>query len=86
MEEAVKVSEAALLVDRNRKTLYRDYVATGKLTHFISEDGLKMIPISELKRVFGEFKKKTSKTNEKRLELKVEILEDLLIKALKGGL
>ena len=51
----VSVSEAARLCGRNRKTLYRDYLKTGKLSSTPHPTtGHKTIAISELMRVFGE--------------------------------
>ena len=52
--QLVSVAEAAKLVGRNRQTLYRDYLKTGKLSW--RQDPVtrkKLIEISELIRVFG---------------------------------
>ena len=54
--QLVSVAEAAKLVGRNRQTLYRDYLKTGKLSW--RQDPVtrkKLIEISELIRVFGAF-------------------------------
>lgn len=54
--QLVSVAEAAKLVGRNRQTLYRDYLKTGKLSCI--QDSVtrkKLISISELIRVFGTF-------------------------------
>jgi septal ring factor EnvC (AmiA/AmiB activator) len=54
--QLVSVAEAAKLVGRNRQTLYRDYLKTGKLSCI--QDPVtrkKLIAISELIRVFGAF-------------------------------
>lgn len=54
--QLVSVAEAAKLVGRNRQTLYRDYLKTGKLSWI--QDPVtrrKVIAISELIRVFGAF-------------------------------
>ena len=54
-DQFVSVSEAARLCGRNRKTLYRDYLKTGKLSSTPHpKTGNKTIAISELVRVFGE--------------------------------
>lgn len=52
--QQVTVAEAAKLVGRNRQTLYRDYINTGKLSATIDATGKKSIAIAELIRVFGE--------------------------------
>ena len=54
-KQMVSVSEAARLCGRNRKTLYRDYLKTGRLSSTPDPvTGNKTIAISELIRVFGE--------------------------------
>ena len=50
----ISVAEAARLIGRDRRTLYRDYIATGKLSATTDAKGRKAIDISELQRVFGE--------------------------------
>lgn len=52
--QLVSVAEAARLVGRDRKTLYRDYLARGRLTATTDATGRKVVSISELIRVFGE--------------------------------
>lgn len=52
--QLVSVAEAARLVGRDRKTIYRDYLARGRLTATTDATGRKVISISELIRVFGE--------------------------------
>lgn len=67
-KQFVSVSEAARLVNRNRKTLYRDYLKTGKLSADKDpKTGHKRIAISELIRVFGELTPE-SETKEKEAE------------------
>jgi len=50
----VSISEAAKLVGRDRKTLYRA-VAEGRLSVSQNTTGARQVDISELARVFGEF-------------------------------
>lgn len=62
--QLVSVAEAAKLVGRNRQTLYRDYLKTGKLSW--RQDPVtrkKLIEISELIRVFGAFSGVASSDN-----------------------
>jgi hypothetical protein len=63
--QLVSVAEAARLVGRDRRTLYRDYLATGKLSS-IQDDATKrkLVYVSELIRVFGSISKReeTSET------------------------
>lgn len=49
----VSVPEAARLIKRDRKVLYRDYIATGKLSASKNAKGRIQIDLSELIRVFG---------------------------------
>jgi hypothetical protein len=49
----VSVPEAARLIKRDRKVLYRDYIATGKLSASKNARGRMQIDLSELIRVFG---------------------------------
>lgn len=49
----VSVPEAARLIKRDRKVLYRDYIATGKLSASKNARGRIQIDLSELIRVFG---------------------------------
>lgn len=51
----VSVAEAAKLIGRHRNVLYRDYVATGKLSVTKDARGRIQIDTSELLRVFGSF-------------------------------
>lgn len=55
----VSVAKAASLVNRDRKVLYRDYIATGKLTVTKNGRGHMQIDTSELLRVFGAFESET---------------------------
>ncbi len=50
----VSISEAAKLVGRDRKTLYRA-VAEGRLSVSQNATGARQVDISELARVFGDF-------------------------------
>jgi hypothetical protein len=52
--QLVSVSEAARLVGRDRKTIYRDYLSRGRLSATTDATGKKVIAISELIRVFGD--------------------------------
>lgn len=56
----VSVAKAASLVRRDRRVLYRDYIATGKLTASKNAKGHMQIDTSELLRVFGAFETETS--------------------------
>lgn len=56
----VSVAKAAGLVNRDRKVLYRDYIATGKLTVTKNARGHMQVDTSELLRVFGAFDVETS--------------------------
>lgn len=51
----VTVSEAAKLVSRDRKTLYR-LIKEGKLSTTTSDSGVRQVETSELLRFFGPFK------------------------------
>lgn len=51
----VSVAKAASLVNRDRKVIYRDYIATGKLTATKNGRGHMQVDTSELLRVFGAF-------------------------------
>lgn len=55
----VSVAKAASLVNRDRKVIYRDYIATGKLTATKNGRGHMQIDTSELLRVFGAFEGET---------------------------
>ncbi len=94
MDSAVKVSDAAKLVNKDRKTIYNGYLKTGKLPHHINSLGIKMIYLYDLERVFGHLSfpvddkpvyvdDKTDYENEK-LKIKIEVLESMLLDALKG--
>lgn len=50
---AVSVAEAARLVGRDRRTLYRDYIKAGRLTATTDATGKKTVDTAELERVFG---------------------------------
>jgi excisionase family DNA binding protein len=51
----VTVSEAAKLVSRDRKTLYR-LIKEGKLSATVRDSGSRQVETSELLRVFGEMR------------------------------
>ncbi|MBS7819648.1 helix-turn-helix domain-containing protein [Wohlfahrtiimonas chitiniclastica] len=53
----VSVAEAAKLVGKSVKTIYR-HIDTGKLSSSQNNNGTKYIDISELHRVYGDFKLK----------------------------
>lgn len=53
----VSVSEAAKLSGKSIKTIYR-HIDTGKLSSSQNENGVKLIDISELQRVYGNLKLK----------------------------
>lgn len=55
----VSVSKAASLVNRDRKVLYRDYIATGRLSVTKNGRGHIQLETSELLRVFGSFDTET---------------------------
>lgn len=57
----VSVSQAATLVRRDRKTLYRD-IATGRISASKDASGRVKIDTSELLRVFGPFSDATQET------------------------
>lgn len=57
----VSVAKAASLVNRDRKVLYRDYIATGRLTVTKNGRGHMQVDTSELLRVFGAFEGETLK-------------------------
>lgn len=74
----VSVAKAASLVKRDRRVLYRDYIATGRLTATKNGRGHIQLDTSELLRVFGAFECETDNRdkapheetlNETRLEL-----------------
>lgn len=50
----VSVAQAARLVGRDRRTLYRDYIKTGRLTATTGATGNKVVDTAELERVFGQ--------------------------------
>lgn len=56
----VSVAKAASLVNRDRKVLYRDYIATGRLTATKNGRGHIQLDTSELLRVFGAFDTETT--------------------------
>jgi hypothetical protein len=56
----VSVAKAASLVNRDRKVLYRDYIATGKLTVTKNGRGHMQVDTAELLRVFGAFEGETA--------------------------
>ncbi len=58
----VSVSQAATLVQRDRKTLYRD-IATGRVSASKDASGRVKIDTSELLRVFGSFSDATNATH-----------------------
>ena len=62
-QHVVSVAEAARLVGRDRKTLYRDYLSRGRLNATQDAKGRKVIAISELVRVFGELSVDNATTN-----------------------
>ena len=51
----ISVSEAAKLVGKSVKTIYR-HIDTGKLSFCHNDNGIKSIDTSELMRVYGELK------------------------------
>lgn len=55
----VSVAKAASLVKRDRRVLYRDYIATGRLTATKNGRGHIQLDTSELLRVFGAFEGET---------------------------
>lgn len=61
----VSVSKAASLVKRDRKVLYRDYIATGRLSATKNARGHMQLDTSELLRVFGPFEAETENRDEK---------------------
>lgn len=50
-----KIPEAAEMVGKDRKTLYR-HMSIGKLSYEIDEDGFRYLETSELIRVYGKIK------------------------------
>lgn len=58
----VSVAEAARLVGRDRKVLYRDYLKTGRLSSSQDARGRMQIDTAELLRVFGQFKSENIET------------------------
>lgn len=50
----VSISEAARLVGKDRKTLYRD-IKSGRLSATTCHSGTRQVDIAELVRVYGEF-------------------------------
>lgn len=50
--QQVSISEAARLVGRDRKSLYRDLKA-GKLSATVGDSGVRQVAVSELLRVYG---------------------------------
>ena len=51
----ITLSQAAQLVGKNRKTLYR-HITEGRLSATINADGVKEVDPSELHRVYGELR------------------------------
>jgi len=54
----VSISEAAKLVGRDRKTLYKD-IKSGRLSATLSETGSRQVDTVELIRVYGELRNPT---------------------------
>lgn len=67
----VSVSEAAKLVGKSIKTIYR-HIDTGKLSASQNDNGLKSIDVSELQRVYGNIKI----TNENVIESQMSEVEN----------
>lgn len=85
----VSVAKAASLVNRDRKVLYRDYIATGKLTVTKNGRGHMQVDTSELLRVFGAFGDETTNhdkaphqetVNETKLELEKLRIENAALR------
>ena len=73
-----KVSEAAVLVGKNRKTLYA-HISSGKISAQLDEEGTKFIDTSELIRVYGEIKQPSAKAEqEQQLNQQTQATQDLL--------
>lgn len=68
----VSVAEAAKLIGRHRNVLYRDYVATGKLSVTKDARGRIKIDTSELLRVFGSFVSATTEAEKSAAMLQNE--------------
>lgn len=71
----VSVAEAARLVGRDRKVIYRDYLATGKLSASKDARGRMQIDTAELLRVFGQFVNETEKSEAKPQEETLQKLQ-----------
>lgn len=74
----VSVAKAASLVKRDRKVIYRDYIATGRLTVTKNGKGHMEIDTSELLRVFGAFESETKNQDttsqeETKIETRLEL-------------
>ncbi|WP_330926769.1 hypothetical protein [Candidatus Sororendozoicomonas aggregata] len=72
-----KVSEAAVLVGKNRKTLYA-HISSGKISAQIDEEGTKFIDTSELVRVYGEIKPPPEPEPAFQMDLQTQATQDLL--------
>jgi serine kinase of HPr protein (carbohydrate metabolism regulator) len=74
----ISVAKAASLVNRDRKVLYRDYIATGRITVTKNARGHMQLDTAELLRVFGAFESSTTNQDttpleETSIETKIEL-------------
>jgi hypothetical protein len=82
----LSISAAALLVNKDRKTLYR-LIKEGKLSATTSDSGARQVETTELLRVFGAFKVSSDTLDSgttvsmPQLETPVETPEMALLKA-----
>lgn len=83
----VSISEAAKLANVSRSHLYKAYIATGDLS-VLTEDGKKVVEISELIRVFGHIQFEDSqKTPENTAEDSLKTTEqDTIVQLLERQL
>lgn len=73
----VTITEAAKLVRRSRRTLYRD-IDKGRLSKTITHDGATVIDTSELLRVYGMLHKEDRRVGEESGSSPVEEFEELV--------
>ena len=73
----INLSKAAEVVGKNRTTIWR-HVKKGKLSIERNRDGLPLVDISELIRVYGELKKPATLTKTKKQHSATESYEVLL--------
>lgn len=83
----VSISEAAKLANVSRSHLYKAYISTGDLS-VLTEDGKKVVEISELIRVFGHIQLEDSqKTPENTAEDSLKTTEqDTIVQLLERQL